>query len=239
MSIAIMEDAPSPKSAPILRAELLARIHALNADYLELLAGGHGGDPGFAPSFPPRFAAALAQMTREARLRIAAVPYTLFSLCFSEVRFWRAVCAPQQTPLAMRYGSVVERGTHAAFCEVALIEAWHLARAQPRAAQVLHAMSPEVAVLLAGVPLWQIKRIAQDYPGLLAPRWPNNPAFWPDLLRLSGGINARPFAAARLLGVQLIAAELAVATRCTGARGPFKPRLRPQLAPRVRGRLHP
>jgi hypothetical protein len=37
MSICITEDASGSACAPVLRADLLARIQALNADYLDLL----------------------------------------------------------------------------------------------------------------------------------------------------------------------------------------------------------
>jgi hypothetical protein len=237
MSTRITEDASGSTCAPVLRADLLARIQALNADYLDLLIAEFEAGDSHAQCFPPRFGAALAQAPRSARQRIAAVPYTLFSLCFEEARFWRTVCAAQPAPFAMRYACMSHRSARGVFCEIALLEAWHTARAQPRAAQVLHAMSPEVCGWLAGIPLWQVKRIASEYPGLLMPRWPNNPAFWPDLLRLSGALDAKRFAAAQLLGFQLIAAQLAASARCAGARGPFKPRLRPQMTPRVRVRF--
>jgi hypothetical protein len=236
MSICITEDASGSACAPVLRADLLARIQALNADYLDLLIAEFEAGDVHGQCFPPRFAAALAAMTRSVRLRIAAVPYTLFSLCFEEARFWLTVCAAQNAPFASRYACLSHRGARDVFCEIALLEAWHTARVQPRAAQVLHAMSPEVCSSLASIPLWQVKRIANEYPGVLMPRWPNNPAFWPDLLRLSCALDAKRFAAAQLLGFQLIAAELAPAAKCAGARGPFKQRLRPQMTPPLRVR---
>jgi hypothetical protein len=40
------------------------------------------------------------------------------------------------------------------------------------------------------------------------PRWPTNPGFWPDLARFAAAGDQQRLATAKLLGSQLIAAEL-------------------------------
>ena len=70
-----------------------------------------------------------------------------------------------------------------------------------------------VAECIADTPLWQLRRIAVDYAGLLMPRWPTNPCFWPDLVRFAAAVMPRRLATAQLLGSQLIAAELELARR--------------------------
>jgi hypothetical protein len=77
------------------------------------------------------------------------------------------------------------------------------------------------------------------------PRWPTNPAFWPDLIRLAAANDTRRLGTARLLGTQLIAAELELAcvlSRRDQRTAPLvaSPRLRARkLQIESRGRLSP
>jgi hypothetical protein len=73
---------------------------------------------------------------------------------------------------------------------------------------VLFGMREDIASKLTRIPLWQLRRIAVDYPGLLTPRWPGNPAFWPDLIRFAAAGNSKKLETTQLLGNQLTAAEL-------------------------------
>jgi hypothetical protein len=234
----IKEDLPGTP-APVLRADLLGRIHALNCDYLELLAAEHEVTERAAQLqyFSPKLQAALAQLSAPARERIARAPYALYSLCFEDVRFWQAACAPASAPLDVRYVANSSAWLQGPFCEVALIYAWQTASANPLAARVVYSMSAPVCELFTATPLWQIKRIAADYPGLLIPRWPRNPVFWPELLRLATLEDIRRLAAAQLLGLQLIATELIAASSRRGSVGPFSGRSRAST-PIERRHLH-
>lgn len=231
MSARIKEDL-SGAFAPVLRPELLARIRALNLDYLELIAAEYEV-PGRAAQlqyFAPKLHGAFAELSHAQREKIASAPYALYSLCFEDVRFWRAACAPASGPLDVRYAANSAVWLQGPFCEVALIYAWQTASANPLAARIVYSMSPEVRELLVDTPLWQIKRIACDYPGLLMPRWSRNQAFWPDLLRTPDAPNhGRPLAT-QLLGLQLIAADLVTATKRDGSIGPFNGRRQAYLA---------
>ena len=42
----------------------------------------------------------------------------------------------------------------------------------------------------------------------MTPRWPANPAFWPDLIRFAASGDSRRLETTQLLGNQLIAVEL-------------------------------
>ena len=231
--------------APVLDAALLARIQQLNLDYLELLVAEHvtGGCSAQLQYLPPTQRAALAALPSSALPALAATPYTLYSLGFEDEDFWASICASAtegvSSSVVHRYERSVDASAQYAFCNLALLHAWHVAATNPMAARVLYAMPHTTAQKLAATPLWQITRIASSHAALLMPRWPTNPAFWPDLIRFAATNDGRRLPTARLLGVQLIAAELEVACPLSRPRVPVipSPRLRArklQLEPRGR-----
>lgn len=211
------EVAPGAR-APVLSAALLARIHELNQDYMELLLAQHstpacaGHEAGScAESLPVKVLDALGQMSRASRHALAATPFALCSLGFDDQQFWSAVltAADQETEsVEARYGLPSAAPMHAAFCEIALLLAWHVAASNRVAARVLFALPDTLATRLVAAPLWRLRQIGMDYPGVLTPRWPANPAFWPDLVRFAAAADARRLKTAQLLGNQLIASEL-------------------------------
>jgi hypothetical protein len=229
----------------VLDAALLARIQQLNLDYLELLVAEHarGECAAQLQHLPPAQRASLAALPASALRLMSATPYTLYSLGVEDESFWAATCedAIRAMPATVvhRYAPASDTSAQYAFCNLALLHAWHVAATNPMAARVLYAMPYTTAQRLAATPLWQIKCIASSHVALLMPRWPTNPAFWPDLIRLAAANDLRRFSTARLLGVQLIAAELEVACALSRPRAPFvaSPRLRArklQLEPRGR-----
>jgi len=232
-------------ASPVLDAALLARIQQLNLDYLELLVAEHASAECAAQlqHLPPTPRAALAVLPASALQALSATPYTLYSLGVEDENFWASICANATagTPSSVvhRYARSADASTQYAFCNLALLHAWHVAATNPMAARMLYAMPNATAQRLAATPLWQIARIASSHSTLLMPRWPTNPAFWPDLIRFAASNDTRRLIPARLLGVQLIAAELEVACPMSRPRVPNvpSPRLRArklQLDPRGR-----
>jgi hypothetical protein len=232
-------------AAPVLDAALLARIQQLNLDYLELLIAERASSECAAQlqHLPPTQRAALATLSPGALRLLAATPYTLYSLGVEDENFWASICANSieavPSTVEHRYAPQTDKSAQYAFCNVALFHAWHVAATNPMAARVLYAMPYTTTQRLAATPLWQITCIASSHAALLMPRWPTNPAFWPDLIRLAAAHDVRRLSTARLLGVQLIAAELEVACSLSRSRSPFiaSPRLRArklQMEPRGR-----
>ena len=199
----------SGRCTPVLSRALLGHTLELNLDYVDLILAAPSA--GFqVEALPQKVLDALAATDAAARRALASCPYTLFSLAFDDTRFWNAALEglPDEShELTERYGAVSASPMHSAFCEVALFFAWHVAQTHPVAARVLFAMPDAVAARLLDAPLWRIRRVAIDYPGLLTPRWTRNPVFWPDLIRLASSADAR-LEAAQLHGSQLIACEL-------------------------------
>lgn len=200
--------------APVLSRALLERTHELNRDYVELMlaerslpSAGIGSE-----ALPVKILDALADLNSIARTALAACPFALYTLSFDDQRFWTATLSSggaheDDLSIEERYGPISPAPMRGAFCETAMMLAWHTAQAQRLAARFLFGMPDATVLMFVEAPLWQIRRVALDYPGLLAPRWPRNPAFWPDLIRFAETDDSR-LEAARLLGNQLIAAEL-------------------------------
>lgn len=208
--------------APVLGAALLARIQEMNRDYVELLLAQRSiPDPSPDPHIeclPAKVLDALGRLPAASRHALAATPFALYSLAFDERQFWTTVLAdtrpagPETESIEVRYGVLSgapgAAPMHFALCELALFLAWHTAASNRVAARVLFALPDALAVKFVDAPLWQLRRIAMNYPGLLTPRWPANPAFWPDLIRFAAAGDARRLETAQLLGNQLIATEL-------------------------------
>lgn len=214
---------------PVLGAALLARIREMNRDYVELLLVRRSlpdPDP-HSQCLPVKVIDALRRMPAASRHALAAAPFALYSLQFDDRQFWTTALADTEPgreieSIEARYGAPDgipgAAPMHAALCELALFLAWHTAASNRVAARVLFALPDTLAVKLVAAPLWHLRRIAMDYPGLLTPRWPANPAFWPDLIRFAAAGDARRLETAQLLGNQLIAIELEGLSPRTGKR---------------------
>ncbi len=194
-------------SCPILTTDLLSRLYDLNRDYLELVIAERSVQGGTC-HLPERVVEALANCSVEGRQAIATASFSLYSLGFEDQHFWRSALQVGQQPIDARYGVLSAAILQSAFCEVALLHAWHVAVTRPIAARMLYGMPPAIIDRMAKVQLWQLKRIAADYPGLLMPRWPANPCFWPDLIQFARGGDLQRLVTAQQLGHQLIALEL-------------------------------
>lgn len=202
-------------SAPILSAAVLARVHEFNLDYIELLAAEHNAasaNDGQLQHLPCKLHAAIAELSSAARMSLAALPYTLYSLGFEDEKLWRSLAEPAALASALstveRYAQPHSASLQASLCEVALTYAWHVATSSPLAARLIYAMPENVAQRLTAAPLWYVRRLAVHHAALLIPRWPTNPGFWPDLVRFAAAGDQHRLATAKILGSQLIAAEL-------------------------------
>jgi hypothetical protein len=232
MSKAIKDDLPST-APPVLSDALLHRIHELNFDYLQLLRREQADIQAAAQlqHFPPKVLGQLSACDSSVLHRVAQVPYTLYSLGFEDLRFWQAACNVSGE-LSSRYCGNTSVWLQGPFYEVALLFAWHIANSTRLAARVSLAMPDAIVELFAKTPVTQVRRIAIDYPGLLLPRWPTNPAFWPEIVEFAKQNDRTRLNNVKLLGTQLIAAQLQAAEGLD-ARALSAHRL--QYAARVRG----
>ena len=202
-------------SVPVLSAAVLARVHELNLDYIELLAAEHNSgsiSEGQLQHLPCKLHAAIAGLSPPARTSLAALPCTLYSLGFEDEKLWRSLAEPaalaSSLSMSERYAQLHGTSLQASLCEVALLYAWHVASSSPVAARFIYAMPETVAQRLTAAPPWYVRRLAVHHASLLMPRWPTNPGFWPDLVRFAAEGDQQRLATAKVLGSQLIAAEL-------------------------------
>jgi hypothetical protein len=211
---------------PVLSETLLARVHELNGKYVDLLATQAGARCDDPQSLPCKVLDAIAQLPRAARLKLAASPFALYTLGFEDQQFWSTVLGANgvadrdDSPCV--YYSALSVSPDVVFCEVALFFAWHTALVNRIAAKVLFAMPEGLAERMVQTPLWRLRSIAAEFPGLLLPRWPTNPGFWPDLVRFAAAADWRRLETAQLLGNQLTAVDLDAAFdegRMPGNRG--------------------
>ena len=101
-------------TAPVLSAAVLARIHELNLDYIELLAAEHNaasaGD-GQLQHLPCKLPRAIAELSPTARASLAALPYTLYSLGFEDEKFWRSLAEPAALAASLSMSSATRSRT--------------------------------------------------------------------------------------------------------------------------------
>lgn len=211
---------------PVLSTTLLARVHELNRNYVDLLVTQPGVRSVDTEGLPRKILEALAHLSETARFKLAASPFALYTLGFEDQQFWRTLLgeggvADRDDSLPDYYSALSVSPT-VAFCEVALFFAWHTAVVNRVAARMLFAMPEVLAERMAQTPLWRLRSIAAEFPGLLLPRWPTNPCFWPDLVRFAAAADWRRLETALLLGNQLTAVDLDAAFdegRAPGNRG--------------------
>lgn len=210
----------SDDSLSALKPLLQDQLRALNRDFLALLTSEHGKahTERRPPTLflPPAVARELGELTPTALDGVAQCRYTLFALSFHATELWRRLghSSKESESVEQRYrlqgGAVASSNqeTNAAFLAVALTFAWHLHHMDRRLARVILALRDDTARVFESIPLWRLQQIAHERPDLLTARWPDNPGFWPDLIRIARDGSSAQLESARLVGAQLIAQEL-------------------------------
>jgi hypothetical protein len=191
-----------------ISAVLLARLRELNGDYLEFLSDAQTAEAFGGCELPTGILRALAALSPDARRVFAASPFALFSLRFSDAEFWsRAIQNITREPAIARYGCMATPDRpRCAFVAVALTFAWHVVQSDRMAARLLFGIPDAVGRILAHASLSRLGQLAGE-PGLIAPRWSNNPRFWPDILKFAAVKDWSRLVNACALGRQLTAAE--------------------------------
>lgn len=194
--------------APVLTAPILSGIHRLNRDYVELVIAG-SNETDAADALPPAVISGLRALSPQAIAALAACPFALYALGIEHQDSWRNhLGGSADSENAASYLSRELAPRESAFAISALFFAWHVASSQRVAAKVLYALADTAIDRLLALSLAELQRIACRDSGLLAPRWPGNAAFWPDLIRFAALGDTQRLTTTQLLGSQLIAADL-------------------------------
>ncbi len=180
----------------VLDSALAEVICTANDAYLHDLARSEPRG-GVDNALPPGVMASLSALDGVARRRIAAVPFTLFSMRFNDPSYWQTLLERPVTGQRHAAGD--------GFGRTAVFLAWHVVQAGPATAGVTLGMSSEVAALYQWMPLVELDRIGGLAQAAMAPRWPTHSAFWQRLLAAARSTVA--IETARFMGLQLLAAE--------------------------------
>jgi hypothetical protein len=195
----------------VLSEAVLEPLYELNRAYLLALARmprqWHAAPTG--SRLPDPVCIALMSLGPDERDAVARCPFSLFSARFQDDGLWAQLAYPEgvEEPSAVididpAYANVV------AIAQLAFFFAWHLAQANAAAARVVFGMSERTLAIFQELTLTRLQQIAIERPDLLAPRWPERATFWRALLettRVSAGEGASD---ARLLGLQMLAADI-------------------------------
>ena len=153
----------------------------------------------------------LENLDTAARGVLARCPFSLFNARFHDGHFW----ADHARVTALHEAALRFSNDHpgssdaAAFADLALFYAWHLVQSNPLAARILLGMAEQTLTVFKQLPLARIQQLASEHPQLVTPRWAQRTPFWRGLLYVAQAGAAERIADMRLLGIQMIASELA------------------------------
>lgn len=195
----------------ILSEGVLEPLYELNRAYLLALARmprqWHAASAG--SRLPDPVFVALMRLAPDERTAVARCPFSLFSARFHDDGLWSQLAHPEG--VEERAGTVEIDPVHAslvAIAQLALFFAWHLAHSNGAAARVVFGMTEQTLAIFQSLTLTRLQQIAIERPDLLAPRWPERTTFWRGLLEAIRPSTADQASDARLLGLQMLAAEI-------------------------------
>ncbi|HUX73527.1 MAG TPA: hypothetical protein VMV25_06485 [Steroidobacteraceae bacterium] len=174
----------SPISPPIMRS-----LRQLNCGFLDLQAFAAG-----------RFGG-LSTAQKEA---IANCPYALFDLRFHDDGYWQRRL---QSAQAWQVADTPPADPQiAAFAQLALFYAWHVAATARLSARLLLGMHEATAATLGGITLDRLPALALSEAVHLSARWSHCDAYWQALANAAARADRVRLRRVQLYGLQLAAA---------------------------------
>ena len=208
-------------ASAVLSAAVLEPLHELNRRWLALLVSTPRlWSARIASSrLPDPVGAKLLGLTPEECAAIARCPFSLFTASFNDGVYWRGIAGNT----AVREPSPVQadalsRDDLASFAELALFYAWHLARVNPAAARIVLGMTDQTLAAFETLALTTLQDLAASGRELFAPRWPERARFWLQLIESAVDVDMP--ADVRLVGLQMMAADLNTTAPKSGAASP-------------------
>lgn len=197
-----------------LESEASDSLVELNGQCLELLAEQSLAQPTHGNLLLRQIGEIWRTLDIEARRRAAACPYLLVDAGFSDPVRWRGTQEQHvsESITAIPYPTLFTVPRAPAVARQVFIYAWHLARSQNTAAQLLLGMPTHCTHLISACTLTQIHELAERHPEWLRPRWPNRIRVWRELLLSAASGEIIALENARMHGIQLLAAECRAAS---------------------------
>jgi hypothetical protein len=188
-------------AVPALPVEMLVSLRDLNHRFLDLIGAGSApvwGGP--RPDVPAR----IATLSGAQKAAAAACPYALFDLQFQDDAHWQARLEPTAAGYIADAPAVA--GAAAAFAQLALFYAWHVAAHGTLACQLILGMSERTAAALGRTPLSRVAALVAAEAANLRARWSDCTAFWSVLVDAAGRPDEKSLRRIQLFGLQLAAA---------------------------------
>ncbi len=189
-----------------LRPETLESLLELNEMAFALLAAqaAERGTP--ATTLLTAVTSVWRRLDAVARRRAAACPYLLLDAGFADTQRWSVATAQvsdvrEYPPPFFTVPAALEAS------RLVFTYAWHLARTQPAAAQLLLGMRAPCAAAISRCSLRQAFALGERHAGWLRPRWSARPEVWQELLVAAAAGEDTALERARLHGLTLLAAE--------------------------------
>lgn len=154
----------------------------------------------------------------EALVRLAQSPYLLVDAHFAEGARWgeAAAIAEGRSLAAAPLGdgsaaAAFADPQQAGFVATLFLYVWHLARAEPLAAELALGASADTLAVFRGLSLRTIEQLARTRAGWVALRWEDRPAVWAAMLGAASRGDREALRIERLKGLQRIAGACAAA----------------------------
>jgi hypothetical protein len=186
----------------------LEPLYALNARCIELLV--RAARPDWPATLPlvEAIRAELRSMTPAARSQAAKYPVLLVDMQFFDLNCWQYTRErPTRLPRIPAWGGAFPPSTGVQLARSTLGLAWHMVRSNRQAAALL-GMTPEVASIIANLPVTEISPIAEMRARYIRPRWEDRPGVWRRLIDAAQSGEMRKIRAFALYSVQLMTGEL-------------------------------
>ena len=184
-----------------LLGETFGALFDLNQRFLDLLLHGEGWRDRF--GLAPATVAAIETMSQARRAALAACPYALFDVRFTDNAYWRARLSG---PAQWRVADQVEQHETRDFTRLCLFYAWHVATRGVEQSQLQLGMGCETVRAFRRVTLNELALLADHETEHLRARWHQNPNFWNALTTAAAGADPHALKRTQLYGLQLTAA---------------------------------
>jgi hypothetical protein len=191
-----------------------APLAELNAECLGLLAmrAGESGDFAALPALLTDLRELWADLPSQAVRRLAAAPFSLFDAGFATSPGWLDLRVAGVRELPLQAGpTFFDPASARSLTRRMLVYGWHLARSRPRVACLVFGATLPAIESLAASSLATLEAAAERNGDGLRPRWPQQHAFWRELLESASAGADQRLHELLLGGVQRLAADTLVA----------------------------